>query len=172
MAEFESSTQTGADALTELLSGIKALSDTTAFGDSAEGRRDYAAMAGFVKKSLDVNLHDDPTAAAHQRDYLVALTKLLAAVADEVTPALDQFPSRGRTDLAVEAAWEIESISNQWIKASNELEVSDLALRGMSIRAKQLAHLVMGALGDDVADEADLLEKLPGRKVASISSEH
>lgn len=66
--------------------------------------------------------------------------------------------------LALEASWELECLGDALINAAQGLEAHDLAIRSMSIRVRQLAQVVMSALGDDLMGTAELRAQLTGER--------
>lgn len=71
--------------------------------------------------------------------------------------------SEERIRVALEASWKMESIADALIEASQGLDASDLAIRGLSIRVKGLANVAMSALGDDAEPIAEIRKRLTGQ---------
>lgn len=69
-----------------------------------------------------------------------------------------------RAALAREAAWEIESLADALVTAAQDLEAEHLWIRGASLRARQLAQLIMAALDDKQESTANIRQKLTGKR--------
>lgn len=69
--------------------------------------------------------------------------------------------SEARRMLALQASWEIEALCAALAPSLPE-EASDLHLRGMLLRVKQLSGLIMDALDDDMVEDAHIRFKLTG----------
>ena len=69
--------------------------------------------------------------------------------------------SRERVLLALDAAGELESIGNELIAHAQNL-ASDFFIRGLSIRVKELACVVMSALFDDLDPVVEIQARLTG----------
>ena len=67
-----------------------------------------------------------------------------------------------RVQLALNAAWEIESIAESLIEAAQKLDASDLLVRGLSVRARSLSTAIMSALDDDAVSIDDIRETVTG----------
>lgn len=75
-----------------------------------------------------------------------------------------------RLDLALFASWELEAISTALIEAAQSLEVRDLAIRGLSIRAQELSRVIMSALHDDLDPTEEIAARLTGLRAVAESS--
>ena len=67
-----------------------------------------------------------------------------------------------RIAIALEAAWELESIADALALGLRGSIQENLALRGLSIRAGDLSRVVMSALDDAVITEDELSFSLTG----------
>ncbi len=74
-----------------------------------------------------------------------------------------------RRKLALEASWEIESLLDLLIERSQDLPVEDMAIRGLTIRAGALNHVVMSAIDDEHHAVDALRSALTGRRAAEES---
>lgn len=77
-----------------------------------------------------------------------------------------------RVSLAVEAAWELESISDAIIDTAAKLNVDALSIRGMAIRVRTLACVVMSALDDDLETSSSIRSKLSGKRAEATEASH
>ncbi len=77
-----------------------------------------------------------------------------------------------RVDLALEAAWELESISLAIIDMSQTFDAGDLSIRGMAIRVRTLASVVMSALGDEGEASASIRSELTGKPADATEASH
>ena len=68
-----------------------------------------------------------------------------------------------RLDVACNAAWEIESLASLLLRAADCRDaLDDLAVRGVMMRMKTLAGIVMAAVDDEVDPLSDLKYRLLG----------
>jgi len=79
--------------------------------------------------------------------------------------------SRERVLLALEAAGELESIGNVLVAHAQNL-VTDLFIRGLSIRVKELACVVMSALFDDLDPVVEIQARLTGQREEDAEASH
>lgn len=66
-----------------------------------------------------------------------------------------------RTKLALEASWEVEALADTLVREMGS-EISNLALRGMVMRIKELSGIIMSAIDDEVATTEYLGRALRG----------
>ena len=92
-------------------------------------------------------------------------TETLIESPSEINPC-----SPERVQLAIEAAFELESISNELIAHAQNLE-SNLFIRGLGIRARELASVVISALFDDADPTVKIRERLSGLPLSTEGSE-
>lgn len=69
-------------------------------------------------------------------------------------------PDDQRVRLALEALWEIESLARAVCLRSDELEASDLWIRGIVVRLRDLASVGMTALNDELPRALTEAERL------------
>lgn len=72
--------------------------------------------------------------------------------------------AEARIDLAMEAAWEIEAMTLHLVSTHNG-HAEKLWQRGIYLRLKELSHVIMGALGDEVDKPSKIEIQLRGPKV-------
>ena len=77
------------------------------------------------------------------------------------TPSNPLLIDEARGRIALQATWEIESISLLMREMiDNETEIKFLAFRGLAMRLQKLNAVVMSAVGDDLSTNAKLQESL------------
>lgn len=75
--------------------------------------------------------------------------------------------SQERIAIAMDAAAETEQIASQLLRLANseqqnDLEIYDLVARGLAIRVRDLASIIMSAIGDELDDVKDISTRLTG----------
>lgn len=78
--------------------------------------------------------------------------------------------SKQRNEVAITAAAEIEELCNLMRMATKDYDVVEHAIRGLSLRAKDLSHIIMGALCDDAEKTQELAYRLTGERVEGVQS--
>lgn len=70
---------------------------------------------------------------------------------------------RGR--LALMASWEIESAADALVDHCAGIEAEHLVVRSLSLRVRELSHVIMSALGDKMESLESIEATLLGRRL-------
>ncbi len=78
-------------------------------------------------------------------------------------PAKDERGSSERLEIALHTTWEMESVGEALIAASQGFPSADLVIRSLSIRVRELARIAMSALDDEEESVVEIRARLTGR---------
>lgn len=166
--------QTGASACHSMIAGIAALKIITGApgvvlkdAEDDGNRHDYASADRLIGEALDrhsanpgfrrslanflltVYASDVPDMAKWTPLEMLTDDGYRGQAAEAGASAERFMPDSERVCLALQALWEIESLARAVCLRSDELEASDLWIRGIVVRLRDLASVGMTALDDD-----------------------
>lgn len=96
--------------------------------------------------------------------------KITSAPNDLIDDGTNVTISKDRSMVAIDAAAELEELCNLMRMATKDCDGVDLAIRGLSLRAKGLSSIIMSALCDAAETTQELTYRLTGEHTEPVAA--